>query len=188
MAPQNLIESLSEVCIRASELYWGIPQGSWIVGPLVSKPPFGERMAMILIGQAGFRITLKIHYNNKNVRQMPGNKGMSSTLNAAEVIREALNQIGGRVRMAFEAGGTAAAIGLPVLTRGFDEVFSRSADDLTCFSGVWSVRAPNELPGEPSQDLFILSLLLEVSDQSSLEGVTLDPAAWQGVAQDMELL
>ena len=188
MTPQKLIESLSEVCVRASELYWGTPHGSWGVAPLVSRPPFGERMAMILIGQPGFRITLKVHFHEETVRQLPRNGVIHQNSNAVEVVREALNQIAGRVRVALEGGGTIAAIGLPVMTRGFDEVFSRSADGLTCFSGLWGVRDSHEPRGESPQNLFVLSLLLEVNDQSELEGLKLDPSAWHGIAQEMELL
>lgn len=182
------MESLSEVCVRASELYWGVRQGSWVVAPLVSRPPYGARMAMILIGQPGFRITLKVHFQKNSVPQLHGNDSKDSAGNPAEVVREALNQIAGRVRMAIEAGGTPAAIGLPVLTRGFDEVFSRSADGLTCFAGVWRVTDPQGQRGEGSQNLFVLSLLLEVNHQAELEALTLDPKAWQGAGQDMELL
>ena len=50
------------------------------------------------------------------------------------------------------------------------------------------MRDSHEPRGESPQNLFVLSLLLEVNDQSELEGLKLDPSAWQGVAQEMELL
>jgi hypothetical protein len=189
MAPQKLIEICSEVGVRACELFWEVPQGSWVLTPLVAMPPFGERTAMILVGQTGFRITLKIHFNSKNVLSISGNNGMGSGAQPpTEVLREAVNQVGGALRTAFEASGTAIALGLPVLTRGFDEVFSRSPDGVTCFSSVWSLRDPSQQRGESSENLFVLGLLLEVSDQSSLKEGMLDPAASQCNGQDMELL
>ncbi len=188
MVPQEVVAQLGEVCRGAAAAYWGLPVETLVLEPSKVRPPFAEKMGMILVGHSAFRITLKLHYDSQSFSQTGSGKSGGIAVSAEEVVREALNQLGGRVRATIEAGGKVAALGLPVLTRGFDEVFSRPTDDLTCFGAVWRLHAAVRPDREPSKLQFIIGVLLEVSDRTALEALSFDGKTLQASSQEMELL
>lgn len=94
-----------------------------------NAPVFAHWLSMILMTSSDLRITFKVFYSNKTARKMaahsmevPETKVGNHTL--AFYMREYVNLTAETVEKNLADNGITVGLSLPIVTRGFDEVFS----------------------------------------------------------------
>ena len=87
---------------------------------------FGFWMSLILIFGPEFQITFKVHYNTKSIQKMSRNAlpNNSSSDVVADFVKEYCNLVAGLIKSYFESIHVPSGVSLPLVSRGFDDVFS----------------------------------------------------------------
>lgn len=89
---------------------------------------FYNWMSLILVANTDFRLLIKIHCNETDVRKM-ANEALqvvdtSSKQAMIDFVKELTNLLGGAVKRSIEASSIQCGLSLPLLIKGFDELFS----------------------------------------------------------------
>lgn len=129
-------------------------------------------MALILISGKSLRLTFKTHFMSADAKQLAsksyGKKPDELKLaQASDFIAEFCNLTAGKIKKTLEDQNISTGISLPLLTRGFDELFFPNEDAKTTFKDQWALTTPNE----PTQ--MSCSVLLQVYDFATLEKLKL---------------
>ena len=101
----------------------------------------GHWMALISISADQFHITFKIQFSMDTARNLvaKSNKSTISDSYSKDFIRELCNVIGGNIKFAFEQNDMNVGISLPLLCRGFDDLFFASSERKSSMSDRWSL-------------------------------------------------
>jgi hypothetical protein len=107
----------------------------------------GHRMALIMVSGNALRITLKMHYMDREVRLLASGaiaKDASdiTSREANDFLGELCNLVAGKISVALEEQNIPSGISLPVLTRGFDEIFFEVPSTPSAFADRWLVIGP----------------------------------------------
>lgn len=88
---------------------------------------YAHWMSLIMIANNNFRLIIKAHYNCSSVEEM--NSSVLPHKPRKEIIhdymREFCNLIGGNIKALFEQNQIQSGLSLPLVTRGFDEIFTQ---------------------------------------------------------------
>jgi CheY-specific phosphatase CheX len=106
------------------------------ISPDYSRKVHGNWMGLILVSGRDLRITFKVHFNLREVRMILGNMlgkshdQISETL-ALDFAKEFCNLTAGNLKQVFEEQEDPinTGISLPIVTRGFDDLFYQSASE-----------------------------------------------------------
>lgn len=104
----------------------------------------GHWMSLILVSGKAAKITFKIHFAEKSAKFFAAHAIMAeqakiTTGQAHDFIKEFCNLSAGFLKRQFEEKGENFGISLPLVTRGFDEIFFPRKDDKTRFSDIWTI-------------------------------------------------
>jgi hypothetical protein len=140
--------------------------------------------AIILISGTEYRLTFKVHFPLKQVGSMAGVASSDAGGSAEEklkaksfdFLKEFCNFYGGSLKRAFADSEITMGISLPMLTRGFDEVFFPRADHRNSFETFWEmkndlglVRCSLHIEAANPEKLKGLSITLDSSDEGEIE-------------------
>lgn len=105
---------------------------------------FGYWMGLIMVGNASLRILFKAHYNNDELRviaaeALNSSKTRPDDSSVADFMREYCNLMGGAIKATLESAGLNTGVSLPLVTRGFDEVFSNQSVSVSFYEDVWQL-------------------------------------------------
>ncbi len=115
---------------------------------------FAPWAAIILVSGGDYRLTFKVHFTLLQATKfaIDGNDSETPTLDPAKVkimsfdyMKEFCNLYAGSLKRAFADANISVGISLPLLTRGFDEVFFPKADFKNTFEVFWDIL--NDLGG-----------------------------------------
>lgn len=100
---------------------------------------FGPWTSIILLSGSDLRLTFKVHFSYVQLREiiLGGEAERDRNRDRAKIfdfMKEFCNQYGGAVKRAFGESKVELGISLPMLTRGFDEVFFPRADNKLSFA------------------------------------------------------
>ena len=104
--------------------------------------------ALILVSGGDLKLTLKVHYYLDEAKvfgaqagSLPENSDSASSDRLThDFIKEYCNLTAGRLKRLFEDQKFVTGISLPLITRGFDEVFSPGPNGTTSFEDAWEFR------------------------------------------------
>jgi hypothetical protein len=114
---------------------------------------FYNRLSLILLGGADFRMLIKIHSNESDIAVMAKEAlGEGGDIAAVDFVKELANVLGGSVKRAMESAELQVGLSLPLSIRGFDELFSEKTDGN--LSGFYKI-------GAGSQD-FVIQVQVEL--------------------------
>ena len=146
---------------------------------------YGHWMAMILVSGKDIKITFKVHFKTRSARHMAAQIYAKAADDltvdqALDFVREYGNLIAGSVKKSLLELNVSTGVSLPVVTRGFDEVFFHTPLPFNTTTDIWILRS----------DVFDFkcSVIIEAFgriDMSTLSDVLKDDAAHQG---DVEFL
>ncbi len=105
---------------------------------------FGYWMGLIMVGNSSVRILFKAHYNNDELRviaaeALNSSKARPDDSSVADFMREYCNLMGGAIKATLESAGLNTGVSLPLVTRGFDEVFSNQSVSVNFYEDVWQL-------------------------------------------------
>lgn len=96
----------------------------------ISKIPIihAHWMVIILMFGEALRLTFKVHFSSDSAGFFAANtfrtsKDQISSIRRLDFFKEYSNLAGGRIKQILQESGIRAAVSLPVLARGFDELF-----------------------------------------------------------------
>jgi hypothetical protein len=88
---------------------------------------FQNWMAIILISNSDFRLTVKIYCKESDVldlgKQAFSNLEDRSQLSISDFVKELANLLGGAVKRSLESAGITSGLSLPLLVHAFDDLF-----------------------------------------------------------------
>lgn len=128
---------------------------------------FAPWAAIILVSGSDYRLTFKVHFSLIHAKQIAidPKDGASAALDSQNLntkcfdyMKEFCNLYAGSLKRAFADSNVSMGISLPLLTRGFDEVFFPKADFKNTFEVFWDLT--NQL-GTVRCSLFIETLNVE---------------------------
>lgn len=132
----------------------------------------GNWMSLILITGTPLKITLKLHFSHRNIKQLifplyhAGSPEEISDQQSMDFIKELCNLTAGYIEQSFEQNDIPLGISLPLGTRGFYEIFadySSSTSPVLKYDDLWSLKFENmEILG---------TVMVEVSDINALENI-----------------
>lgn len=101
----------------------------------------GNWMSLILISGTSLRITLRVHFNLKDIRSI-----LKQTLDiedaadrqSLDFVKEFCNLTAGFIKQVLEDNNLEGGISLPIVTRGFDELFYTPIDQQE-ISDLWTI-------------------------------------------------
>jgi len=108
------------------------------------KTVFDHWMSLILISGKSLRITFKTHFNIKTCRKIAspiyGKKPEDIAVRQAQdFVKEFGNLSAGFLKKIFEEQDVDVGISLPLVIRGFDEVFFDKTEDLSKLEDCWKL-------------------------------------------------
>jgi hypothetical protein len=111
-----------------------------------SLPVFKHWLGLILVSGAALKLTVKVHYRTAEARTLAAQSfrkspGEITPAQAADFIKEYCNLVGGHVKRELERASVDAGISLPLVTRGFDELFFPPPDNARSFERHWRLVA-----------------------------------------------
>lgn len=138
---------------------------------------FLNRMALILVANSDFRLLIKVHCNECDIKSLAKEALQFSDVDLntglIDFIKELTNLLGGALKRSLESANLQIGLSLPLMIRGFDELFSEasSQSEVTVFS-----------LGTPSQRILVqvqIDYLTEKSKET-LEQVNFSSASDAG--------
>lgn len=124
-------------------------------------------MSLILISGRYLRLTFKAHYSSDVAKNLAaramGRSGSDITDHqAADFMKEFCNLTAGGIKKYFEDLGQSVGISLPLVTRGFDELFFSVPNLKTTFEDVFMLAYPeSDIVGSVNVEIFDLDALKE---------------------------
>lgn len=146
--------------------------------PDADVPVFGHWMGIILLSGPDLRVTFKVHYGSRKVRALAasaiGQAAKELSLNQiADFMREYCNMTAGHLKGFLDRGGLEVGISLPLIIRGFDEIFFSAQDGKRVFGEMWKLHyAEAELTCSASVEVFEPAALYKVPKDVALEEET----------------
>lgn len=140
-----------------------VPAGSPVHGPWQS--------AILLLTQ-GVKITLKFFFRTAASRRIAA-RALQRTDEevdvsfAFDVMREICNESAGSIKKGLEGPGTSVGVGLPLVTRGVDEIFFDPEENHDTYSETW------ELGSSDGTSLFC-TVYLYILDREKVAQITWD--------------
>jgi hypothetical protein len=124
-------------------------------GPLhhENELPFvvlGHWLGSILVATPVLKVTLKIHYSLPLIQQdwLELRRNQLESAGRGFVIREFgkefANWWAGDLKNSLDPGGSASSMGLPMISRGFDELYSRKSNARDCHFSAMRIVGPNQ--------------------------------------------
>lgn len=164
---QNLVR---QSAVSRLKLY---SQREDIVVEEIENPPrvFAHWMSIILVAGRALRATFKAHYMTKEAKYY-ALKAYAKPIEelteqqAADYMKEYCNLTAGNIKRLLEVNSVSAGISLPLVTRGFDEVFFPITPGQFIFRDHW--RMVSE--GHPLD----CSVVIEVYDEAQLKDLKID--------------
>lgn len=134
------------------------------------EPGQQHSMAMILVAGTGFRVVFRVHFNRRSISPWAEKiyKQDKQELNTSQVssfAKEYCNLTGGAIKQELGLHGLDSGISLPLLTRGFDEIFFDQPNEMRIFTDWWSLNHQSTR--------MMCSTYLEVQDPGALDQLTL---------------
>ncbi len=109
-------------------------------------PVYAHWLGVILVASPQVRLTFKVQYNASEIAhfaqaalQDTTNKSMQKSV-IADFMREFCNLMGGYMKSTFEEVGLNVGVSLPLVTRGFDEVFSFHTHEIRRSFSLWGLQ------------------------------------------------
>lgn len=123
----------------------------------------GHWLGSILVATRVLKVTLKIHYSLPLIqsdwlerwRSQLESEGRSHV--TREFGKEFANWWAGDLKNSLDPGGNQSSMGLPMISRGFDELYSRKSNSRDCHFSAMKIVGP-------SQGLIWISSLLELKN------------------------
>jgi CheY-specific phosphatase CheX len=111
-------------------------------------PVFGHYMSLIMVAGEALKVTFRTHFSETDARNFAvriyGKKPAELTHDQMhDYIKEFCNLTAGGIERALEKQGIYTGISLPLVTRGFDELFYPQADGVNSFEDHWTLLAAN---------------------------------------------
>ena len=153
--------------------------------PKKHGPIYGSKLGVILVVGPDVRITLKAFYDNQDVSTILSQKiaRPATDLNQSKIddyVREFLNRLAGATKRILADSAILAGISLPIVTRGFDEVFHTQNKAGLEKTNIWS------LESDSAATLTFSSSIVAVNQQN-LNQFRFTPSSKE-TADDMEFL
>lgn len=130
----------------------------------------GEWMRLILIAGESFRITFKVQWS-----QEEGSPFVATSYNktadkielkeASDFFGEFCNQVAGKIKWKLENSGVDVGVTLPLLLKGFDEIYFSNPNGVHTFESRWLLRAPGSR--------IAISVFFEITDQDIFSQIVL---------------
>lgn len=107
---------------------------------------FGYWMSLVLVANASARVLFKAHYNITDIKSATPafdeqNSRPELEMAVSDFMREYCNMVGGDIKSSLESNKIPAGVSLPLVTRGFDEVFATRAIKTEMIEGRWKLVA-----------------------------------------------
>ena len=107
---------------------------------------YGDRMALVLISGKPVKLTFKAHFMEseaKNLATKVYHKPVTSisTEQALDFMKEFCNITAGSLKKMLHEQGLITGISLPLVVRGFDEIYFSPSDELMSFEDHWRLSA-----------------------------------------------
>lgn len=123
----------------------------------------GHWMPVIIISSAVMQITFKTHlmttdgntFSASSFKKSPDDMSSQQIL---DFFKEYCNMVGGKIKWLLEFNQIASGISLPILLRGFDEVFFSHQETPYLFSDKWKITSDTAS--------LICSILIELQDKA----------------------
>lgn len=103
-------------------------------------------MGLILIASSDLRILFKVHYNSddiskiaKSVIQIPQDSINGRLIAIGDFMKEYCNLMGGFLKISLEASNMSAGVSLPLVTRGFDDLFAAAEANKNLRRDLWKL-------------------------------------------------
>lgn len=106
----------------------------------------GHWMSAIILTSPVMRVTFRSHFMTEEGKILLassfGKKAEDiSTMEVLDFFKEYGNMVAGKIKWLLEFNGTESGISLPVMLRGFDEVFFKKEDRKSLFSDHWRLQS-----------------------------------------------
>ncbi|HND85137.1 MAG TPA: hypothetical protein PLU50_04980 [Pseudobdellovibrionaceae bacterium] len=144
-------------------------------------------MSLIMVANSSIKVMFKAHYNVSEMKVIAkdsiekNEKGEITDIAAADFMREYANLVGGVVKATLETVGIAAGVSLPLVTRGFDEIFVNFNKATSNYIDRFQIRT--------SDGSVFCSFHVECNDASVIDLITKVPAPTQDdTGGDVEFL
>ena len=133
---------------------------------------FGHWCGVIVVACEPARIIYKAHFMSQTAKALAGVKVGRTPENipadlAADFMREFCNMSAGAIKRALSNEASQAGISLPVVTRGFDEVFQQYEHDPNSLHFYWTLGTP--------QGELVVTLNIVIADWVGLAKLKLNP-------------
>ncbi len=137
---------------------------------------YGHWMTLILVAGKAAKLTFKVHFMEEEAKKLATHVYARpptdiSTPQAIDFMKELCNLVAGSLKKEFQDSGVIVGISLPMVTRGFDEVFFPRGDGFSQFEDQWKVIS--------SRGEFVCSSHFEVMDIAAVGNVTTRAASSQ---------
>jgi CheY-specific phosphatase CheX len=111
-----------------------------------NKKVYSHFMSIILVSGASLKITFKTHFKSKDAKVLassifnvkPDDVSVPQSL---DFFREFCNLTAGSIKWALSQHEVEVGISLPIVTRGFDEIFFPRKQNATHFHDAWKLKA-----------------------------------------------
>jgi hypothetical protein len=143
----------------------------------------GHWLGSILVAPPVLKVTLKIHYSLPLIREDWLERWRSQLDSAGRgyVIREfgkeLTNWWAGDLKKSLDPGGNQSSMGLPMISRGFDELYSRRSNSRDCHFSAMRIVGPN-------QGSIWISSLLELKNPKDFDAWKWDKPAANSISVD----
>lgn len=142
-------------------------------------------MSMVLLASRSIRITLRVHFAQEGLKNWTAKAFRKSTedLSESEIkdfAKEMANLFGGRVKAKLETEKIEIGMSLPMLTRGFEDLFFSAANNRDRFIFSWLI--------EDRPQWVAISLVVDVMDQALLNREWTHVEEQEQDSGDVELL
>lgn len=121
-------------------------QEKFEVHPL-SPPPLllGHWMSAIILTSPVMRVTFRTHFMTEDGKVLVATSFSKNpeevlSMEVLDFFKEYCNMVAGKIKWLLEFNGTESGISLPVMLRGFDEVFFKKEDRKSLFSEKWKLQ------------------------------------------------
>lgn len=130
---------------------------------------FGHWLSTILIFNESIKIIFKAHFISSEVEPFVNMiyKGTDKKIGASQIadfVREFCNLTAGNVKAILAQNKLDTGIGLPLVTRGFDEIFYPCANNNTSFSDIWRIEYDKDCS-------IVCSVFIEILDNCVRETI-----------------
>ncbi len=137
--------------------------------PSIRPPVLAHWMCAILLAGPALRLTFRAHFLTEKIRHIVGNALQKESRNLGDdlirdFVREFCNLTTGRLKRSLEKNQMDLGISIPLVVRGFDEVFTPTPDGQKKVVESWILESP--------KGSLLCSLYFELLDPAGLSFLT----------------